>query len=54
MSVKLKTDDPIIAIMGPESTVRLGPFQFHEIRKIPNGNGNTVLSDICAISSKLN
>lgn len=37
MSVKLKIDDPIIAIMGPESTVGWGPFQFPEIRKIPDG-----------------
>ena len=36
MSVKLKIDDPIIAIMGPESKVGWGPFQFPEIRKIPD------------------
>ena len=37
MSIKLKIDDPVIAIMGPESSIGWGPFQFPELRKSPDG-----------------
>lgn len=37
MSVNLRIDDPIIAIMGPESKVGWGPCQFPEIREMPDG-----------------
>ena len=37
MKVNLKIDDPIIAIMGPESNVGWGPFQFPEVKKFPDG-----------------
>lgn len=37
MSVTLKIDDPVIAIMGPESTVGWGPCQFPALHKMPDG-----------------
>ena len=37
MSVNLRIDDPVIAIMGPEASVGWGPCQFPEIRRLPDG-----------------
>jgi hypothetical protein len=37
MSVNLKIDNPVIAIMGPESAVGWGPCQFPALKKMPDG-----------------
>ena len=37
MPVTLTIDDPVIAIMGPESSVGWGPCQFPAIKKMPDG-----------------
>ena len=37
MSVNLKIDNPVIAIMGPESVVGWGPCQFPALKKMPDG-----------------
>lgn len=37
MTVHLKVDEPVLAIMGAEASVGWGPFQFPELRKLPDG-----------------